>query len=112
MSCRFRIDNSPALTQLTATCRSNTPIVYSNPPLFPASRPPIRKIIDSAPRSPTLGARAASHHTPALDDGGLLDELVSDMQQQAERINRKRLSKCDTPRMLVWNLMIDDGYVN
>ena len=81
-----------------------------------AARPPRRNTIGSAPRSPRLGGRAPSHITLALDDGELSEELVSDMQQQAEQIRRERLSKRvkqaeEMPRVLVGNL-IGEGHVN
>jgi 1-phosphatidylinositol-4-phosphate 5-kinase len=51
-----------------------------------------------------------------MDDGELSEELVSDMQQQAEQIRRERLSKRvkqadEAPQVLVGNL-IDEGHVN
>ncbi|KAI0000132.1 hypothetical protein BJV74DRAFT_821764 [Russula compacta] len=82
----------------------------------PALRSPRRNTIGSTPRTPRLGGRAASHLTLALDDSELSEELVSDMQQQAEQIRRERLSKRvkqadDVPRVLVGNL-ISEGHVN
>ena len=60
--------------------------------------------------------RAASHLTLALDDSELSEELVNDMQQQAEQIRRERLSKRvkqpdEAPRVAVGNL-ISEGHVN
>ncbi|KAF8493473.1 SAICAR synthase-like protein [Russula emetica] len=51
-----------------------------------------------------------------MDDGELSEELVSDMQQQAEQIRRERLSKRvkqaeEAPHVLVGNL-IGEGHVN
>ena len=48
-----------------------------------------------------------------MDDGELSEELVSDMQQQAEQIRRERLSKRvkqaeEVPRVLVGNLIGED----
>ena len=79
-------------------------------------RPPRRNTIGSAPRSPRTTARAASHLNLTLEDGELSEELVSDMQQQAEQIRRERLSKRvkqaeEVPRVLVGNL-IGEGHVN
>ena len=122
MSRRFRADDSPILTQLTPSRRVSPlyPDGLLQPtlpaPVVPATRPPRRNTIGSAPRSPRLGSRAASHLTLALDDGELSEELVSDMQQQAEQIRRERLSKRvkqveEVPRVLVGNL-IGEGHVN
>lgn len=118
MSRRFRADDSPILTQLV----SRRPAPPHNdglqpPPLHaPAFRSPRRNTIGAAPRSPRLGGRAASHLTLTLDDGELSEELVSDIQQQAEQIRRERLSKRvkqadEEPRVLVGNL-IGEGHVN
>ncbi len=57
--------------------------------------------------------RASSHLTLALDDGELSEELVCDMQQQAEQIRRERLSKRvkqaeEAPQVLVGNLIGED----
>jgi 1-phosphatidylinositol-4-phosphate 5-kinase len=118
MSRRFRADDSPVLTQLTPS-RQLTPL-YTDGLLQPdhalALRPPRRNTIGSAPRSPRLMGRASSHLTLALDDGELSEELVSDMQQQAEQIRRERLSKRvkqaeEPPPVLVGNL-IGEGHVN
>ena len=120
MSRRFRADNSPILTQIVPSHRL-TPLHTDclqapPPPHTPAFRPPRRNTIGAAPRSPRLGGRAASHLTLTLDDGELSEELVSDMQQQAEQIRRERLTKRvkqadETPRVLVGNL-IGEGHVN
>lgn len=118
LSRRFRNDDSPVLTQLTPS-RRLAPLYTDGllqPTPVPAVRPPRRNTIGSAPRSPRLGPRAASHLTLALDDGELSEELVSDMQQQAEQIRRERLSKRvkqveEAPRVLVGNL-IGEGHVN
>ena len=116
MSRRFRADDSPVLTQLTPSRR--LPPLYTDgllqPSPAPALRPPRRNTIGSAPRSPRIVGRASSHLTLALDDGELSEELVSDMQQQAEQIRRERLSKRvkqDAPQVLVGNL-IGEGHVN
>ena len=117
MSRRFRADNSPVLTQLTPS-RRLAPL-YTDGLLQPtpatASRNPRRNTIGSAPR-PRIVGRASSRLTLALDDGELSEELVSDMQQQAEQIRRERLSKRvkqadDAPQVLVGNL-IGEGHVN
>lgn len=78
-------------------------------------RPPRRNTTGSAPRSPLAAVRAASHLNLTLDDE-LSEELVSDIQQQAEQIRRERLSKRvkqaeEAPRVLVGNL-IGEGHVN
>lgn len=121
MSRRFRADDSPILTQLTPSCQ--VPPLYPDgllqptpPAPVPVLRPPRRNTISSSPRSPRLGSRAPSHLTLASDDGELSEELVSDMQQQAEQIRRERLSKRvkqveELPRVLVGNL-IGEGHVN
>ena len=118
MSRRFRADNSPILTQLTPSYR--TPPLYTDSLLQPtpasASRPPRRNTIGSAPRPQRIVGRASSHLTLAVDDGELSEELVSDMQQQAEQIRRERLSKRvkqadEAPHVLVGNL-ISEGHVN
>ena len=118
MSRRFRADESPVLTQLTPSRR--LPPLYTDGLLQPISapplRPPRRNTIGSAPRSPRIVGRASSHLTLALDEGELSEELVSDMQQQAEQIRRERLSKRvkhaeEAPRVLVGNL-IGEGHVN
>ena len=115
MSRRFRADDSPILTQLTPSRR--LPPLYTDGLLQPtpasALRHPRRNTIGSAPRPPRIVGRASSHLTLALDDGELSEELVSDMQQQAEQIRRERLSKRvkETPQVLVGNL-IGEGHVN
>ncbi len=118
MSRRFRADDSPILTQLTPSRR--LPPLYTDGLLQPippsALRHPRRNTISTAPRSPRLGGRATSHLTLALDEGELSEELVSDMQQQAEQIRRERLSKRvkqaeEAPQVLVGNL-ISEGHVN
>ena len=117
MSRRFRADDSPVLTQLTP---SRLPPLYTDgllqPNPAPASRAPRRNTTGSAPRSPRIMGRASSHLTLALDDGELSEELVCDMQQQAEQIRRERLSKRvkqaeEAPQVLVGNL-IGEGHVN
>jgi len=115
MSRRFRADDSPILTQLVPS-RHPAPLHTDGlqvPSPTPAFRPPRRNTIGAAPRSPRLGSRAASHLTLTLDDGELSEELVSDMQQQAEQIRRERLSKRvkqadEAPRVLVGNLIGED----
>lgn len=119
MSRRFRADDSPILTQIIPSRRPaplHTDGLLQTPPHASAFRSPRRNTIGSAPRSPRLGGRAASHLTLALDDGELSEELVSDMQQQAEQIRRERLSKRvkhadDPPSVAVGNL-IGEGHVN
>ena len=79
-------------------------------------RPPRRNTTGSAPRSPRTTTRAASHLNLNSEDGELPEELVSDIQQQAEQIRRERLSKRvkqaeEMPRVLVGNL-IGEGHVN
>ncbi|KAI9508584.1 SAICAR synthase-like protein [Russula earlei] len=115
---RFRGDDSPILTQIAPSRR--LPPLHADGLLQSSSAPivrsPRRNTIGSAPRSPRLGGRAASHITLALDDGELSEELVSDMQQQAEQIRRERLSKRvkqveEVPPVLVGNL-IGEGHVN
>ena len=117
MSRRFRADNSPILTQLTPSRR--LPPLYTDGLLQPTPaavlRSPRRNTIGSAPRSPRIVGRASSHPL-AVDDGELSEELVSDMQQQAEQIRRERLSKRvkqadEAPQVLVGNL-IGEGHVN
>jgi 1-phosphatidylinositol-4-phosphate 5-kinase len=61
-------------------------------------------------------ARATSHINLTLNDAELSEELVIDIQQQAEQIRRERLSKRvkqpeEVPRVLVGNL-IGEGHVN
>jgi len=114
MSRRFRADDSPILTPIVPS-RRLAPLYTDSlqPPPLQSLRPPRRNTIGSAPRSPRLGGRGASHLTLATDDGELSEELVSDMQQQAEQIRRERLSKRvkhaeETPRVLVGNLIGED----
>lgn len=118
MPRRFRADDSPVLTQLTPS--RQLPLLCTDgllqPTHTPALRAPRRNTIGSAPRPPRIMGRASSHLTLALDDGELSEELVSDMQQQAEQIRRERLSKRvkqveETPQVLVGNL-ISEGHVN
>lgn len=118
-SRRFRADDSPILTQLIPSRRLpplHTDGLLQPPPPMSSFRHLRRNTIGSSPRSPRLGGRAASHLTLALDDCELSEELVSDMQQQAEQIRRERLSKRvkqpdEAPRVLVGNL-ISEGHVN
>ncbi|KAI0063903.1 SAICAR synthase-like protein [Artomyces pyxidatus] len=81
-------------------------------------RPSRRNTIGAAPRTPRLGQRGLSHHTLALDQQDVEQELASDIQLQAEQIRRERLSKrakaqqeLDTSgeaRVLVGNLIGED----
>ncbi|KAI9436147.1 SAICAR synthase-like protein [Lactarius psammicola] len=118
LSRRFRADDSPVLAPIVPA-RRLTPLSTDGllqPPSQSTMRTPRRNTTGSAPRSPRTTARAASHLNLTLDDGELSEELVSDMQQQAEQIRRERLSKRvkqaeDVPRVLVGNL-IGEGHVN
>ena len=65
----------------------------------------------SARRLPRTTLLAASHLNLALDDG----ELVSDIQEQSEQIQRKRLSKHvkhtkEVQRVLVRNIIGEDYF--
>ena len=118
LSRRFRADDSPILAPIVPTRRLaplSTDGLLQPLPLS-TMRPPRRNTTGSAPRSPLAAARAASHLNLTLEDGELSEELVSDIQQQAEQIRRERLSKRvkqveDVPRVLVGNL-IGEGHVN
>lgn len=118
LSRRFRADDSPVLAPIVPS-RRLAPLSTDGllqPPSLSTMRPPRRNTIGSAPRSPRTTARAASHLNLTLEDGELSEELVSDMQQQAEQIRRERLSKRvkqaeEVPRVLVGNL-IGEGHVN
>ena len=115
ISRRFRGDESPILSPITPS-RRLPPLPTDDllqPPPVPSVRHPRRNTTGSAPRSPRLGSRTPGHITLAVDDGELSEELVSDMQQQAEQIRRERLSKRvkqaeEVPRVLVGNLIGED----
>ena len=115
MSRRFRGDDSPILSPITPS-RRLAPVAtdgFLQPPQVPIMRHVRRNTTGSSPRSPRLGGRIPSHLTLAVDDGELPEELVSDMQQQAEQIRRERLSKRvkqaeEVPRVLVGNLIGED----
>ncbi|KAH9074290.1 SAICAR synthase-like protein [Lactarius deliciosus] len=118
LSHRFRADDSPILAPIVPS-RRLAPLSTDGllqPPSLSTMRPPRRNTTGSAPRSPRTTARAASHLNLTSDDGELPEELVSDIQQQAEQIRRERLSKRvkqveEIPRVLVGNL-IGEGHVN
>ncbi|KAH8982889.1 SAICAR synthase-like protein [Lactarius akahatsu] len=118
LSRRFRADDSPILAPIVPS-RRLAPLSTDGllqPPSLSTMRPPRRNTTGSAPRSPRTTARAASHLNLTSDDGELSEELVSDIQQQAEQIRRERLSKRvkqveEIPRVLVGNL-IGEGHVN
>ena len=117
LSRRFRADESPILAPIVPSRRlpplSTDGLLQPPPPS--AMRTPRRNTTGSAPRSPRATTRAASHLNLTCDDGELSEELVSDIQQQAEQIRRERLSKrvkqAEEPRVLVGNL-IGEGHVN
>ena len=118
LSRRFRADESPILAPIVPS-RRLAPLSTDGllqPPSLSTMRPPRRNTTGSAPRSPRTTTRAASHLNLNSEDGELPEELVSDIQQQAEQIRRERLSKRvkqaeEMPRVLVGNL-IGEGHVN
>jgi 1-phosphatidylinositol-4-phosphate 5-kinase len=117
LSRRFRADESPILAPIVPS-RRLPPLSTDGllQPSLSSMRSPRRNTIGSTPRSPRTTPRGANHLNITSEDRELSEELVSDIQQQAEQIRRERLSKRvkqveEAPRVLVGNL-IGEGHDN